>query len=239
MSGRLALVTGGGIRVGRAIALGLGKAGFAVAVAYGRSADAAREVVAMVRADGGRAEAFRCDLATDAEGLVPVVRAAMGPLDVVVNNAASFETDGLDDFSRERFERQMAVNVVAPALIAQAARDDLVRDGCGRIINIADLSAERPFPGQLIHSMTKSALVNLTRSLARELAPRVQVHGVIPGPVAMPEHWTAEMVATEIAATPAGRVGSPDDVAAAVVWLATCPSFLTGTFVHVTGGLHL
>lgn len=236
---RLALVTGGGIRVGRAIATSLGHAGFDVAVAYGKSAAQANEVVHELRAMGRRAEAFGCDLEHEAESLVPRVQAAMGPLDVLVNNAATFERDTLATLTREGFARQMAVNTLAPALLAQAAAGDLARHGHGRVINIADLSAWHPFPGQLGHSLSKAALVNLTLALARELAPRVQVHAIVPGPVAMPEDWTADEVAAEVAKTPAGRVGSPSDVGEAVVHLATCGAFMTGVVLHVTGGRHL
>lgn len=240
MSAPVALVTGGAVRVGRAIALGLGRAGFDVAFSYHRSAEAAEGVVAELEGLGRRAHAVAVDLTAPeaADVLVASARGALGPLDALVCSAASFVREPLAAVTAEGFDAQLALNLRAPTLLARAAAADLGRAGRGRIVNIADLSGERPFPGFLVHGASKAALINLTLGLAVELAPAIGVNAVIPGPVAPPEGWSAEEIARVIDRTPMGRPGSPQDVAEAVVWLATCTSFVTGAVIHVDGGRH-
>ncbi len=236
----IALVTGGAVRVGRGIAIALADAGFDVAFTYYQSTAASAATSAAIEARGRRALAIQCDLrAADAPAQVIASAQALGPLDVLVNSAASFDSDTLRDVTAASFDAQMALNARAPLLLAKHAATDLARDGRGRIIQIADLGAEQPIPGHLIHSMTKAALLNLTRGLAAELAPHTQVHAIVPGPVALPPGFTASERADELARTPVGREGSPEDVGEAVVFLATCSSFITGTIVHVDGGRHL
>lgn len=236
----VALVTGGAVRVGRAIAIALAERGFDLCLTYRSHMDEAAEVVAEVEELGRRALALHADL-TDPNApkrVVAATRQALGPLDVLVNSAASFVFEPIPDVSLASFDRQFALNVRAPFFLAQAASRDLGRFGRGRVVNICDLGAERPFENQVVHSMTKAALLNMTLGLAAEMAPVTQVHAVIPGPVLMPEDWTEDQVAEVLERTPVGRVGSPDDVAEAVVYLATCSSFATGTVVHVDGGRH-
>jgi len=237
----LALVTGGAVRVGRGVVEALAAAGFDVAFSYHTSAAAAGEVASGVgRRTGRRVEAFPSDLRDPAAAprLVAEVRARLGPLDVLVCSAASFRAEALPAVTPEGFDEQMALNVRAPLLLSRAAASELGRAGRGRIVMVADLSGERPSPGYLVHSATKAALLNLTQGLALELAPRVAVHAVVPGPVALPEGWTAGERAAELARTPAAREGSPADVGEAVVFLATCSPFLTGAVLHVDGGRH-
>lgn len=237
----VALVTGGAVRVGRAICLSLARAGFDVALSYRSSAAPASSLVREIETLGRRARAFAVDL-RDREApaaLIAAAHAALGRLDVLVCSAASFDAAALADVTADGFARQMAINAQAPLLLAQAAAPHLAHSGRGRIINILDLSAERPLPGRLVHGMTKAALLSLTQSLALELAPEVQVHAVVPGTVLPPPSWSPGAIEALVAPTPARRVGAGEDVGEAVVHLATCTPFATGGVLHVDGGAHL
>lgn len=234
---KVALITGGAVRVGKAIALELAGAGLDVALTYHTSRDAACETLAELRAMGGRAMLLEADLREpDAPAeVVDAIAQRWGALDVLVNSAASFVFQDLQELSSDSFDAQVALNVRAPLLLAQAAAPLLAQSAAGRIINIADASASRPFKGQLVHSLTKAALVNLTRGLARELGPAIQCHAVIPGAVAPPQQGPSDL-ASRLTQLPIPREGTPRDVAEAVRFLATCTSFATGTILHIDGG---
>jgi len=237
-SRRVALVTGGAIRVGRAIALELARTGHDVAFTYRSSTGPAEVTLADIEALGVRGLAVKADLASARAParVVEQVLDGMGRLDVLVNSAASFEVAALAETRVADFDAQVALNVRAPLLLAQAAAAVLAATGRGRVINIVDASAYRPFAGQLVHSLTKAALLNLTRGLARELGPDVQCHAVVPGAVAPPEDWDESETAQRVGPLPVPRAGSADDVAQAVSYLATCSPFATGSVLHVDGG---
>lgn len=232
----VALVTGGPRRVGRAIALELARAGCDVAVHYHTSDDDARRTADDIRALGRRATLLKADLEDSAAaGSLPGRCAAdLGRLDIVVNNAASFDEMSLESFDLARWNRTLAVNLTAPAVVAHHAAP-LIQAG-GAIVNICDILAERPARNYIAYCAAKAGLVSLTHSLARTLAPRIRVNGVSPGIAAWPEHFTEDQKKALIARVPAQRAGTPDEVAAAVRFLAIDAVYVTGVVLAVDGG---
>ncbi len=237
LTGKVALVTGGAVRVGRAIALGLARRGADVAVGYHRSGAAARAAVREIRALGVGAAAVRADLSRPAEAkrLVAETVRRLGRLDILVNNAALFLRTPVARTTPAQWERLLGVNLGGPFFCSQAAARAMGRRG-GRIINIADVGALRAWPGHVPYGVSKAGLVMLTRGLAAALAPRIQVNAVGPGVVLWPLGFPRAPRRRLAARIPMGRVGDPDDVAAAVCFFATCPAYITGQVLFVDGG---
>jgi NAD(P)-dependent dehydrogenase (short-subunit alcohol dehydrogenase family) len=235
---RVALVTGGGVRLGRAIALELAGAGVAVAVHYHSSADGAAEVVEQTRQAGGTAEAFGLDLARIGElpGLIDRILASFGRLDVLVNNAAIFPRTPFLETSESDWETMMAVNLKAPFFLAQAAARPMLARGAGKIINLADISAERPWSGYLPYCISKAGIVALTRGLAKALAPSIQVNAVAPGTVLFPDDMPEEERERLLRAVPLRREGEAADVARTVRFLLEGSDYITGVVLPVDGG---
>lgn len=236
---QVALVTGGAVRVGRAITLGLAEAGYDMVVAYHASEGAAGEVVRRVEALGRRIVAVQGDLseAGAVDGLAAAVRSTYGRLDLLVNSASLFREIPYDEVDEEEWDRVMAVNLKAPFLVVRATSDLLEASG-GSVINLLDLSAYRPFARYPHHSVSKAGLLQLTRVMARGLAPRVRVNAIAPGTVLPPEDADREDLEHDRRKTPLGRLGSPEDVVRTVLFLAGSP-FLTGEVIVVDGGRHL
>ncbi len=235
---RVALVTGAGQRVGRAIAEALAGQGWCIAAHYHRSRDGAEALCDAIRGRGGEAAAFGADLqdVAAAEGLVDAVTTRFGSLALLVNSAASMERTPLGETRAEEFDAIIALNLRAPFLLAQAA-SRVMPDGAV-IVNIADHMAEEPWPGYVVHGVAKAGVVALTRHLAAALAPRIRVNAVSPGfvlaPVGYPEA-AAQRFADE---TPLRRLGAPADVAEAVLYLVEA-GYVTGETLHVDGGRRL
>ncbi len=240
LTDRVALVTGAARRVGRAIAVRLAGAGCRVAVHYHTSADDAGQTAEQCRAAGGQAEVFCADLedAAAAGGLVRAVLARFGRLDVLVNNAAVFEPMTVEQFTVADWERTLRINLTAPMVLAHAARDSLRQTG-GRIINLCDVAAQRPWPGHLAYMVSKGALRTLTSALARALAPEVNVVGIAPGVAAWPDSYDAATRRRLTARIPLGRAGTPEDIAAAVHFVLRDGDYITGSVLPVDGGRHL
>ena len=239
LAGRVALVTGGGRRVGRALALALGRAGMRVAVHYNGSAAGARETCHEIRGGGGKAEVFQADLATHAapEELVAAVVAKLGALDVLVNSAAVMERTPFGTVAPRQWDAMFALNLRAPFFLAQAAAQHLIGRG-GAIVNIADLAAFETWPAYVPHGITKSGIVHMTQSLARLLAPAVRVNAIAPGAVLLPDHWQEQDAEKLEETTPLRRLGSPDDVAGAMLYLLAA-DYVTGETLIVDGGRHV
>jgi pteridine reductase len=235
-AGKVALVTGAARRVGRVLALELGRAGFDVVVHYNRSGDEADATASEIRGLGRRAHTVAGDLA-DAPTCAQVVAqavAALGRLDLLVNNASIFERRGLDAIEAADWDRVHAINVRAPFLLSRAAAPHL-KETTGQIINIADLSAFQAWPSYIHHGVSKAGLVHLSRNLARALAPDVRVNCIAPGTVLPAEHEQDELsaaAATRRLVLPEGR---PDDVVRALLYLVSSP-FVTGEVLVVDGG---
>jgi len=235
---RAALVTGAARRIGRVIALALHEAGYAVAIHAHQSRGEAQELCEEIVRHGGRGAVVCADLAEhgDVAGLVAAARAAVGPLTLLVNNASSFERDDIGALDAARFDRQMAINLRAPIFLSEAFAAQAADDAS--IVNILDQRVLKPTPHFVSYTLSKSALHSATRMLAQALAPKVRVNAVAPGPTFRSPRQSAEDFARQAAAVPLERESSPQDVAAAVVYLAGARS-VTGVTVAVDGGQHL
>lgn len=235
LKGRVALVTGAGQRVGRAIALALGAEGMRVAVHYFGSVEGAERTVAEVTRLGGSAFAVPGDLRDPAvpARLISAVVEHFGALDLLVNSAAGMEKTPIGATSAADFDAILALNLRAPFLLAQAAA--AVMPAGSAIVNIADHMSEEPWPDYAVHGVSKAGVVALTRHLAAALAPGIRVTAVSPGFVLAPPGFSAAAEAKFAAETPLKRIGTPEDVAQAVRYLAGA-TFVTGEVLTVDGG---
>ena len=238
LRGRVALVTGAGRRLGQAIAVALGAAGARVAVHHHGSVDGAADTVRRIEAAGGEARAFRADLREpDApRALVDDVAATFGALDVLVNSAAVMERTPIGAVTPAQWDAMMALNLRAPFFAAQAAAAHM-RAG-GVVVNVADLAAFETWPAYVPHGISKAGVVRMTRSLARALAPAVRVVAVAPGAVLLPDDWDDGSAGRLAETTPLRRLGAPEDVVGAVLYLVGA-DYVTGETLLVDGGRHV
>jgi pteridine reductase len=239
LADRVALVTGAGRRVGRAIALALGARKMRVVVHYNGSREGADETARLIARSGGNASVVQADLTRpDApDALISQVLAEQGTLDALVNSAAIMVRTPVGEVTVADWDSMFAINVRAPFFLAQRAAPALARRR-GAIVNIADLAAFETWPAYVPHGMTKAAIVQMTRALAHALAPEVRVNGIAPGVVMLPEGWEAEAGEHLRRTTPLARLGTPDDVAQAVVYLLEA-EYVTGEVIRVDGGRHI
>ena len=239
LEGRRALVTGGAVRVGRAIALGLARAGCDVCIHYNRSRDAAADCLSELRSLGRKADALAADL-TDADAARALPEAAaerLGGLDLVINSAAMFLPGRLHETEPADWDRQFALNLKAPYLINQGFAALQPASGC--ILQVLDARSNRPGVDHFAYRLTKSALETMTRNLALDLAPVIRVNGVALGAILPPpdgdEAGFKNLARTHI---PLRRTGDPEVVVDAVFFLAA-HEFLTGVILPIDGGQFL
>jgi pteridine reductase len=239
LAGRVALVTGAGRRVGRAIATALGARRMRVAVHYNGSADGARACAADVEAAGGEAALFRADLSKSetAPALVRDIVQSLGGLDVLVNSAAMMKRTPLESVTPADWDEIFALNARAPFFLSLAAREHLAARA-GAIVNIADLAGLETWPAYIPHGLSKTVVVQMTRSLARTLAPAVRVNAVAPGVILLPDGWQADTGERLRKTTPLKRLGSVNDVVGAVIYLLEA-DYVTGETIVVDGGRHV
>ncbi|MDA0229122.1 MAG: SDR family oxidoreductase [Proteobacteria bacterium] len=237
---RAALVTGAGQRIGRAIAIGLGAAGWSVAVHYRDSADNAAETVERIEAGGGKALALAADLSNEREtmALASAAAGALGPLGCLVNNASLFEYDNAESVTRESWDAHMSVNLRAPFLLAQAFAAGLPSGAAGAIINILDQRVWNLTPHFVSYTLSKSGLWTLTQTLALGLAPHIRVNAIGPGPVLPSARQTAEQFRAQAEKTPLGHGAEPGEISDAVLFILAAPA-LTGQMMALDGGQHL
>lgn len=236
LEGKIALVTGGARRVGRAISLALGRAGADLALHYHRSDDDARATAEEAASFGGRAETFRADLTRSEEiaELFAAVGEAFGRLDVLVNNAAVYHRTPIESLTGEQWDAEFAVNARAAALCIRYAIP-LMGERGGVVVNIADVAAESPRPSYPAYCASKAALLALTKSAAKALAPAIRVNAVSPGVVMWPEGAAEDAEQNVLGQVPMKRTGSPGDVGRAVVFLAE-QDYITAQNLRVDGG---
>ena len=236
---RAALITGAGRRIGRAISLALAQAGYAVVLHANHSRGEAEKLASEIVGAGGRASVVLADLAEPeaVRGLMPAA-AAFGPLTLLVNNASLFDEDEITTIERARFERTFAVNLTAPVLLAQAFAAQALGGADASIVNLVDQRVLKPTPRFFSYTLSKSALAGATVTLAQALAPKLRVNAVAPGPTLPSPRQTAEQFARQAAAVPLKRGPTPQDIAAAVLYLAQAKS-VTGTVIAVDGGQHI
>lgn len=239
-SNRVALVTGGARRIGRAIALALARDGWDVAVHYATSRDDALETVAQIEALGRRAIAVNRDLAVELGVLSLLDECAneLAPVSCVVNNASLFEYDNVARFSGDHLTRAMRTNAAAPVLLARSLHQRLAHDARGVVVNLLDQKLVNPNPDFFSYTLSKAALKEATTLLAIALAPKVRVVGIAPG-ITLASNLQSEGGFTAAhRATPLGRSSTPADIAQAAVYLARADA-VTGTVLLVDGGQHL
>ncbi len=237
---RAALVTGAARRIGRAIALDLARAGFAVAVHYRTSRADAEALAAEILGAGGKAVVFAADLAREAESaaLVPRASAALGPLGILVNNASLFERDEALTATRTSWDAHLETNLRAPFVLSQAFARQLPAGGEGLIVNIVDERVWNLTPHFTSYTLSKAGLWTLTQTLALALAPRIRVNAIGPGPVLPSPRQSEAQFARQVAAAPLGHGAGADEIAAAVRFLAAQRS-ITGQMIALDGGQHL
>lgn len=238
LQGKAALVTGAGKRIGRAIALALAAEGANVAITYRDSKKQAEQTVCDLESLGVRAIAVQADLREPANIRDAVERIVkeLGTVDILVNNAGRFETARLEDISVEQWDRMFEANTRGPFLTTQAALPYL-RAARGRIINLGSLGGMHPWPTHAHYCTSKAALHMLTQTMSKAFAPEISVNCVAPGMIVNDEISAEyEYFARK---TPMQRNGTPEDVAAAVIFFATGPQFITGQILGVDGGLGL
>ena len=237
LRGRVALVTGAGRRLGRAMAQALADRGMTIAIHHHASSQGARELEQQIRKAGGRAACFAADL-TDPEaarGLPKRVVVEFGRLDVLVNSAAVMRRLSLEETTPEQWDSIHALNLRSVFFCTQGAASAL-RATRGKIVNMADLAGLEPWPGFVAHSVSKAGVVMLTKVLALSLAPEVTVNAIAPGAVLVPEDYSPEERERLARSTPLRRLGNPSDVIAALLYLLEGGDFVTGDTLVVDGG---
>lgn len=234
--GKVVVVTGGAVRVGRAICVALAESGFCVGIHYNRSASQAAELAAQLASMGAEARVFQTDLLEPGacERLVRDVSSAWGRLDLWVNSAASFYPD---DAPREHLEAMTRLNTEVPKRLGAAVRD-LLAQSRGCLVNIADVLGATATSKHGVYAASKRRLIDWTTRFARETAPQgIRVNAVAPG-IILPSTKDAHIIARLVEKVPMNRVGNPEDVARAVAYLAGA-DYVTGQTLFVDGGRHL
>lgn len=238
IAGTTALITGGARRIGREIALTLARQGASVAITYRSSQPEAEKTVREIESMGTRALAVRADIAReeDVRRCLDTVQDTLGEPDILINNAAIFEETPFEKLKTDDWDRHMDINLKGTFLYAWQVAQGMQQRERGKIINIADWSGLRPYKNYLPYCVSKAGVIALTQGLAIELAPAVQVNCICPGPIMPPDTYQETQVQEIIAQTPLGRIGSPQDIAEAVLFLIQGSDFVTGVVLPVDGG---
>ena len=240
LSGKAVLITGGAKRLGRAIALGLAEAGADVAITFRNSAREAQHTVIDVCSFGGRAVALRCDI-TDEKSVKSAIKETareLGGIDILVNNAANYETAEFSTLTLKQWDAIFASNTRGPFLVSREALKHL-RERKGKIVNLGSLGGLRPWADHAHYCSSKAAVHMLTKVMAKALAPEIAVNCVAPGMIDLGEKAAAAFMKKMAGQTPMRRNGKGEEIAAAVLFFATSPHFITGQILAVDGGLGL
>lgn len=237
LNGKVALVTGGARRLGRELSLALAKAGAGVVVNYNRSAAQANELCEQIEALGQRAVPVQADVSRgdDVQRLIEVTEEVFGRLDILVNNASTFENVPLLEITEESWDRVMGVNLKGPFLVSQKAEPLLRAHRRGLIVNMTDLAGIQTWPAYGHHGVSKAGVIHLTKVLARAFAPEIRVNAIAPGTVLPPVDYTPAQVESLRGRTPLQRIGTPADVVRALMYLIDA-DYVTGEMVVVDGG---
>lgn len=237
---KAALVTGAGHRIGRACALTLAEAGFAVAVHYHASGKAAEDVATAIRASGGKAIAIGADLADESAvvALLPRAAEALGPIGVLVNNASVFEGDTVTSATRDSWDAHLSINLRAPFVLMQEFARALPQDAGGLIVNLLDERVWNLTPYFVSYTVSKAGLWTLTQTMALALAPRIRVNGIGPGPTLPSPRQSQEQFLQQCQSMPLRRGTAPAEIAAALRFLLAAPA-MTGQMLALDGGQHL
>lgn len=238
LAGQVALVTGGGRRIGREIALALGRAGATVAVNYNQSWDEAQTTVKEIKAAGAEAIALQADVGRPAQvrRMFRTVERRFGQLDLLVNNAGMFFPVKWDRLTEKHWDRILAVNLKGPFFCAQEAAKLMQRRNRGQIINISSLGGLQAWPDYMHYCSSKAGLIMLTRCLAKALAPDIRVNSIAPGTILFPGEKQTAVTKSVIRSTPLLKAGRAEDIANMVLHLASHGDFITGQIFPVDGG---
>lgn len=238
LKNKVVLITGGAVRLGRAICLELSQAGAHLFCHYHSSSEEAVKLQDEIEQGGGRIHLYRADL-TQLSGISATVAEAMqifGRIDVLINNAALFFKTPLGTVTEKDWQTFHDLNSKAAFFMAQEVSGPMLKQKSGKIINIGDTAALSPFPAYLPYSMSKAGIIALTVGLAKALAPHVQVNAINPGPVMIPENYSAEDRQFSINQTLLKREGSAQDIAKTVRFLIEGSDYITGAIIPVDGG---
>ena len=239
LEGRWALVTGAAKRIGAVISAALHEAGANVAVHYLNSGEDAEQLASQlnqVRSDSALTVQGDLKNTADLKQMIDQLTKRTGGLDILVNNASSFYPTPLESITEEHWDDLLGINLKAPLFLSKISLPYLKKNN-GVIINIVDVHAQRPLKNHSVYGSAKAGLAMLTRSLAKDLGPDVRVNGVSPGAILWPESGISERVKENILGqVPLGRPGTPDDIAAAVVFLVRDAPYVTGEIIAVDGG---
>jgi len=240
LAGKIVLVTGAAKRLGRATALAAAENGANVAITYRESERSARSLVADLADRGVEALAVRCDVTDErnVREMVKEVAGQLGGIDVLVNNAANYETAEFAKLTVAQWDTIFASNVRGPFLVSREALPYL-RKRKGKIIHMGSLGGLRPWATHAHYCSSKAALHMLTKVMAKALAPEIAVNAVAPGMIELGEKSAAAFMRRMAKETPMRRNGTADEIAAAVLFFATAPHFITGQILAVDGGLGL
>jgi len=240
LQGKTALITGGARRLGRMTALALARAGADVAITFHHSSREAQHTVIDLAALGTRAVALHCDITNEksVRGMIKEVVRELGGLDILVNNAANYETAEFEKLTVAQWDAIFASNSRGPFLVSREALKPL-RQRRGKIINMGSLGGLRPWATHAHYCSSKAAVHMLTRVMARALAPEIAVNCVAPGMIDLGEKSAAAFMKKMARQTPMRRNGTGEDIADAVLFFATAPHFITGQILAVDGGLGL
>ena len=239
LQGKVALVTGAARRVGRTIAMSLAQRGAKLAIHYHKSKEEAQRLAEEAKDSFGReAEIFKADLSEvgQVERLAESVLKEFGGVHVLVNNASTYEKNIFGRTEAADWDRHLDANLRAPFFLSQILGLEMKKAGEGKIVNIADWAGQRPYVDYIPYCVSKAGLLCLNTALAKALAPEVQVNAVMPGPVLLPESYTPKMRKAVQDATLVKRLGTPEDVAQAVLFLIESSDFITGAEITVDGG---
>ncbi len=237
LNGKAAIVTGGAIRVGRAITMALARAGADVVLNYHTSDSAAQETAAGIRALGRSALLYQADISQvgQVEAMVAAAAEHYGRLDVLVNSASLWRRTPMGQVDEAAWYQVLDVGLKGALFASQAAAPHLAAHGEGAIINVVDVSAFKPFPNLIVHSVAKGGLLTMTYALAMELAPRVRVNAIAPGPILPAPDAPPELYDATARRTLLQRWGKLEDIGEAVVYLARA-DYVTGVVLPVDGG---
>ena len=237
LKNRTVLVTGAGVRLGQAIAVSLGQQGMKVALHYHQSMEGAKETLDLMGGDIKQHGCFQADLrqVSKIELLIQHIEEKLGQIDVLINNAADFFPTPLGKVSESEWDRLISLNLKAPFFLSQLVGTSMLKQGQGKIVNIVDVAAERPWPQFLPYCASKAGLVSLTKGLAKALAPAVQVNAVAPGTMLPPPQISSFSQDLAIERSLLKKMGHPDDIARAVTYFLE-NDFVTGTVLPVDGG---
>ncbi|MEK7286395.1 MAG: SDR family oxidoreductase [Nitrospirota bacterium] len=230
------LITGAGKRIGAELAKAIAGKGAQVAIHYNRSEKDAKTVARAIEKKGGIATLTKGDLSkpADCARIVKETMKAFGRLDVLINNAAVFYKTPLLQTTEKQWDHTLGANLKSVFFCAQAAAK-VMPEG-GKIINIADWSAVRPHKNYIPYCISKAGVIALTRGLARTLAPKITVNAISPGPILLPEDYDEATKENLIRQTPLKRIGCPNDLVSAVLFLLEGTDFMTGSTITVDGG---